>query len=460
LATVGFLKDYVTTYFPSYEVFLRQYERPALDAEVYGDYASFLVPRAVGYSAGLLEYFFRGEIDLEPLGGNQYKIWNLSADDMQGDFYLYYDDTNGQRKNVKDNDEPLWSGTLASGSNASDTVNAPSDAKAAGVYMLVFRGKLGKLEGGTVVGEEDAVVGKLIVNYAFVTQDKVTVVDMPFETFDEDNGTLVDIGWLCNSCYVDEPEYEDCYHDKTMWEYERYSRNVGYDDIINRLTGSFVIYGHVASISAIGLPNVFKVNGVEIADKEWIPGDTTDNPTAWEIVGPYSGQNYSIEITFFDGSVRTHDLWSYKRLCSMRKKEVFHPDKCVSPGSSQTVSAYEKSIQNHVDLKMADNGQGYEVINIWGRVIDSSGQGGYVDYYVFENGELLYKNGDEVSWTSDHGDYWKLSTYFSSVDEYVGLDIALPLPFTADIKRVYTTEERQQIEDLGLTPIEYTIKFR
>jgi hypothetical protein len=64
LATVEFLKDYVLTYFPTWVTHLRAFKRPALDANVYGDYASLLMPRAVGYSAGLLEYFFRGKIEI------------------------------------------------------------------------------------------------------------------------------------------------------------------------------------------------------------------------------------------------------------------------------------------------------------------------------------------------------------------------------------------------------------
>ncbi len=35
-----------------------------LDSQVYQDYASLLLPRAVGYSAGLLDYFFRGRMEL------------------------------------------------------------------------------------------------------------------------------------------------------------------------------------------------------------------------------------------------------------------------------------------------------------------------------------------------------------------------------------------------------------
>ena len=34
------------------------------DEEAHKDYAKKLIPRAVGYSAGLLDYFFRGEIEI------------------------------------------------------------------------------------------------------------------------------------------------------------------------------------------------------------------------------------------------------------------------------------------------------------------------------------------------------------------------------------------------------------
>ena len=40
---------------------------PVLDENVYRDYASLLIPRAVGYSAGLLQYFFRGKLQVTSL---------------------------------------------------------------------------------------------------------------------------------------------------------------------------------------------------------------------------------------------------------------------------------------------------------------------------------------------------------------------------------------------------------
>jgi hypothetical protein len=47
-----------------------------LDNFVYHDYASRLLPRAVGYSAGLIDYFFRGIIDSVPEGTDLFPLAN------------------------------------------------------------------------------------------------------------------------------------------------------------------------------------------------------------------------------------------------------------------------------------------------------------------------------------------------------------------------------------------------
>jgi hypothetical protein len=60
LAITGWLYSYRQRYFPQYTKYLPG----ALDTECYKEYAQNLIPRAVGYSAGLLEYFFRGSIKI------------------------------------------------------------------------------------------------------------------------------------------------------------------------------------------------------------------------------------------------------------------------------------------------------------------------------------------------------------------------------------------------------------
>jgi hypothetical protein len=127
-----------------------------LDGYVYEDYASQLIPRAVGYSAGLLNYFFRGDIEMVPdsTTGSGYVIVNNTDEDMNGTFELYYDNNSDERIRING-----WSLSIAkksSGNNRSIniTFTKPSDMKEDGKYMLVFRGKLGN--------EENAVAGRSV----------------------------------------------------------------------------------------------------------------------------------------------------------------------------------------------------------------------------------------------------------------------------------------------------------
>ncbi|MCL4475543.1 MAG: hypothetical protein M1508_04855 [Nitrospirae bacterium] len=149
-----------------------------LDGFVYGDYASQLIPRAVGYSAGLLDYFFRGEMDMVPEGSG-YVIVNNTDEDMGGTFELWYDNKNDERVKVSGASWTLSINKKSSSNNKSTniTFDAPTDAKEPGKYMLVFRGKLGN--------EEEAVVGKeimLIPPLIFLHNGQNTL----FMSFDKD----------------------------------------------------------------------------------------------------------------------------------------------------------------------------------------------------------------------------------------------------------------------------------
>ncbi len=76
LAVKSWLLDYRRKYFPQYD----QKLPVTLDIECYKDYASVLIPRAVGYSAGLLDYFFRGNIEITvPISGAYAQTDNSSG---------------------------------------------------------------------------------------------------------------------------------------------------------------------------------------------------------------------------------------------------------------------------------------------------------------------------------------------------------------------------------------------
>ena len=145
-ATVGYLRYYITKYFPDYLLILNP--REALDGGVYSDYALLLLPRAVGYSAGLLKYFFRGELEPIPTASGV-KIKNASSEYMNGTFWILYDSKDGPRKSVASCSIPLATGATSALIGFSE----PTDMAKPDEYLLVFRGQMGR--------EDDAVVGRV-----------------------------------------------------------------------------------------------------------------------------------------------------------------------------------------------------------------------------------------------------------------------------------------------------------
>jgi hypothetical protein len=148
LAAVDYL-DYYRQQYPSLSFALPRI--PVLDNNVYSDYASLLLPRAVGYSAGLLNYFFRGKINMVPDQNSpgQYVIKNESNEYMSGLFSLYYEDTGDNRHHVAS-----WSLSINPNSSSSTVTFTPPtypEPKQKGTYILAFQGRLGN-ESGAVVG--------------------------------------------------------------------------------------------------------------------------------------------------------------------------------------------------------------------------------------------------------------------------------------------------------------------
>lgn len=130
-----------------------------IDDQVVLDYANLLVPHAVGYSAALLDYFFRSRIDMEPTpNGSGYIVLNEGDEALSdGILELFYDAVDGNRYPVNGAvwDIPEELAAIPAG-GASDPLNfiPPGDAKKPGEYMLVYRGEMG--------GEKDAVAGKFV----------------------------------------------------------------------------------------------------------------------------------------------------------------------------------------------------------------------------------------------------------------------------------------------------------
>ena len=126
-----------------------------LDDKVYEEYASKLLPRAVGYSAGLLEYFFRGKLDFKqsgtkPNGDIEITITNSSDEPLvEGVLKLYYDNDQGERKEVTLTPSAVINipktGTFVT------TFSSPPGFNPEKI-MLLYDGQLGK-EKGAVIGK-------------------------------------------------------------------------------------------------------------------------------------------------------------------------------------------------------------------------------------------------------------------------------------------------------------------
>ena len=165
LAVASILYNDRLRYFPQYNRFLPV----GLDDKCYEDYASKLIPRAVGYSAGLLDYFFRGEVEESyieeqrdvagKITGITMKIMNLTPDEtMQGDVMVAYrykapsatEFTYGLSNIITGSALPY----LGKGSYTFGFPSAIPSGASEIQYTFVFSGTLGK--------EEGAVIGKVV----------------------------------------------------------------------------------------------------------------------------------------------------------------------------------------------------------------------------------------------------------------------------------------------------------
>jgi hypothetical protein len=148
----------------------------------YDDMADLLLPKAVAYSAGLLNYFFRGKIDFvtNPANPGGYLIKNLGPEAMKGKFRLFYDDATDKRHPVRDSggNEIVWDtevlvtapmpGLLGAGeSMAVPGFTMPSNPapKAGSQFVLVFAGDMGEERADPASGVVGAVVGKVFTPY-------------------------------------------------------------------------------------------------------------------------------------------------------------------------------------------------------------------------------------------------------------------------------------------------------
>jgi hypothetical protein len=121
-----------------------------LDDHVYADYAKELFPRAVGYSAGLIDYFFRGKLAIVLAGLNGVKVRNNSSEPLSdGTLSIWYD--NGAYNRIWLGEITLLNPISPGQMSELIPVSPPSDNTIPGRYWVVFQGTLGS-EANAVIG--------------------------------------------------------------------------------------------------------------------------------------------------------------------------------------------------------------------------------------------------------------------------------------------------------------------
>jgi hypothetical protein len=145
---------------------------PCMDGAVWNQVAAHMLPRAVGYASGVLDYFFRGAISVTRVewtaSGITLRVRNDGTEEMEGTFEVFARHQPGSaverrtRLAVLEDGEPVL---LGPGEEWWFDLAVPPDIVPAAAHVLVFKGRLGL--------EEDAVVGQVFtVPYVEVRQTR------------------------------------------------------------------------------------------------------------------------------------------------------------------------------------------------------------------------------------------------------------------------------------------------
>jgi hypothetical protein len=143
---------------------------PCVDGAVWSQVAAHMLPRAVGYASGVLDYFFRGSLAVTGVewtpSGITLRVQNTGSEEMEGTFEVFARHQPGSpverrtRLAALQDGEPVF---LGPGEEWAFALSAAEAAAPTASHVLVFKGRLGL--------EEDASVGQVFtVPYVEVRQ--------------------------------------------------------------------------------------------------------------------------------------------------------------------------------------------------------------------------------------------------------------------------------------------------
>jgi hypothetical protein len=119
------------------------------DDEVLKEYHSILIPKAVSYSAGVLDYFFRGKLQVRlrwnaSSGNYMLDVKNLSSQPLNGgSFELYREMEDGMRSLVSWTTNP-WAGTTLASNATLSGFEFQATGGTVASYTVVYKGTIGQ----------------------------------------------------------------------------------------------------------------------------------------------------------------------------------------------------------------------------------------------------------------------------------------------------------------------------
>ena len=151
-------------------ILVRPSPYPCVDGAVWGQVATHMLPRAVGYARGALDYFFRGSMAVTRIewtrSAVEITVKNTGPDVMEGVFEIHarrHPSTPQERRVKLATIGAGGSVRLEPGQEWVDTIVIPPDAAPTASQVLVFKGRLGL--------EQDAVAAQVFtVPYVEVRQ--------------------------------------------------------------------------------------------------------------------------------------------------------------------------------------------------------------------------------------------------------------------------------------------------